>query len=135
VAHHGSNLVEAQRPDQPDHVPDQVQDPVGMKVAVVVAVPAGGSAVAALVRGDHVKTGRRERQHDLAPAVGKFGKTVQQDDAGPPAGSCGREAGFQQVHRQAVHVPHEPGSDTGRQDGGFERLGHGGSWSQGKLQA
>jgi len=55
----------------------------------------------ALIRGDHVISRCRKRQHYLAPAVGEFGKAVQQQHGGP-AGDL--VAGFQNVHRQAIDV-------------------------------
>src|SRR5262249_16860689 len=80
--------------------------------AVVTGVPAGGSAIAALVRSDHVITGLRDRQHDLAPAVCKLGKSMEQEHAGT---AFVLEAGFEDVNRESVDVLHEPRADAGGQ--------------------
>ncbi len=71
---------------QPERVAHQVEHAEAGEVAVVVGVPAGGAAIAALVRRDHVIARFRQRQHHFAPAVGEFGKAVQQQHAGPAVG-------------------------------------------------
>ena len=98
----------AERRDQAERVAHQVEHAERAEVAVVVAVPAGGAAVAALVRRDHVIAGRRQRQHHLAPAVGELREAVQQQQAGPAR----LEAGLQHVHREAVDVVDEARADA-----------------------
>ena len=116
---HGIDAAIAERRHQPERVAHQIEQPERAEVAVVIGVPAGGAAIAALVRRDHVIAGLRQRRHHLAPAEGELGKAVQQQHAGPAAGL---EAGFQHVHAQAVDVVDEAGAD-----GGGERdVGEGG---------
>ena len=111
--HRGHRAV-AQRPYEPQRVSDHVEDAEGAEVAVVVAVPARGAPVASLVGGDHVKPGRRDRQHHLPPAVRELREAVQEQDAWPvPA----LEARLQDVHRETVDVVHEAGTDSGRENG------------------
>jgi hypothetical protein len=51
-----------------------------------------------------METSRRERHHDLAPAVGEFGKPMKKDDTRPvPA----FEARFEQMNAEPVVVVHE----------------------------
>ena len=54
--------------------------------------------------------GVRQNRHHLAPTERQFGKTVQQQHAGP---AFGLEAGLQHMHAQAVDV-----FDIARADGG-----------------
>ena len=115
----GVDAAVAERRHQPERIAHQIGEPERGEVAVVVRIPSGGAAIAALVRRDHVIAGCRENRHHLAPAKGEFGKAVQQQHAGP---ARGLEAGFQHVHAQAVDV-----FDVARADGGGERdLGEGG---------
>ena len=83
MADHGIDAIVAERRHQPERVAHQIGEPERSEVAVVIRVPAGGAAIAALVRRDHVIAGCRERRHHLAPAEGEFGKAVQQQHAGP----------------------------------------------------
>ena len=104
VADDGGNGTVAERRDEPQRVPHQVEDTKGAQIAIVVAVPAGGAAIAALVGGHHVKPLRRQRQHHLAPAVGELREAVQKQEAGP---ALGLEPGLQHVHPEAVAVVDE----------------------------
>ena len=99
----------AERRHQPERVAHQIGEPERGEVAVIIRIPSGGAAIAALVRRDHVIAGFRQNRHHLAPAKGEFGKAVQQQHAGPAA--C-LEAGFQHVHTQAIDVV-----DVARADG------------------
>ena len=115
----GVDAAIAERRHQPERVAHQIGEPERGEIAVVVRIPSGGAAIAALVRRDHVIAGLRQNRHHLAPAKGEFGKAVQQQHAGP---ACGLEAGFQHVHAQAVDVV-----DVAGADGGGERdVGEGG---------
>ena len=100
----------AERRHQPERVAHQVGEPERGEIAVVIRVPSGGAAIAALVRRDHVIAGGCENGHYLAPAKGQFGEAMQQQHAGP----TGRlETGFEHVHAQAVDVFHVAGADGG----------------------
>ncbi len=113
MADHAGDRAMAERRHQPEHVAHQVGQTERREVAVIGGVPAGGPAVAALVGRDHVIAGRRERQHDLAPAVGELGKAVEQQQAWP---ARGLEPGLQHMHRQPVDVV-----DDARADAGWQR--------------
>ena len=77
VPYHGSHTAVTEGRDQRQHVAYQVEHAKRRKVAAIVAIPAGGAAISALVGRDHVIAGLGHRQHQLAPAIGKFGKAVQ----------------------------------------------------------
>ena len=111
MSDHGIDAAIAECRHQAERVAHQIEQPERSEIAVVVGVPAGGAAVAALVRRDHVIAGFRQRRHHLAPAIGEFGKAVQQQHAGPAL--C-LEAGFQHMHAQAVDVVDEARADAGR---------------------
>ncbi len=114
MADHAGDLAVAERPDHAERVAHRVQQAEAAQVAVIGAVPAGGAAVAAQVRGDNVEPGGGERRHHLAPGIGEFREAVQQQDAGPAGGFV---AGFQQVDAQAVDVFKEAGADAGGEHG------------------
>ena len=103
----------AECPDQTQRVPDQVEHAERAEVAVVIAVPARGASVAPLVGSDHVKPGGGDGQQHLSPAVRQFREAVEEQDAGPVLDV---EAGFQDVHPEAVDVVHEAGAYTGREN-------------------
>ena len=53
--------------DQPQRIPNRIQQPEGVEVAVVIGVPAGAAAITPLVGGEDMKAGSGEWQHDFAP--------------------------------------------------------------------
>ena len=91
----------AERRHQPERVAHQIGEAERGEVAVVVGIPAGGAAIAALVGCDDVVAGGSQLRHHLAPGKGELGKAVQQKQAGP---ALGFEAGFQHMHAQAVDI-------------------------------
>jgi hypothetical protein len=101
VPDHGRDLAIAEREHKPHGIADHVEDAEGIGIGIIGVVPAGGAAIAALIRGDRVISRRCKRQHYLAPAVGEFRKAMQQQHGGP-AGAL--VASFQNVHRQAINV-------------------------------
>ena len=109
----------AQRRDEAHCVSHQVEHTEGGDIAVEVTVPSGGAPVSALIGRDDVITRRRERQHDFAPAVRKFGKAMEQKDKWSVVRFM---AGFQYVHSQAVDAVYKSGPDSRGQDA----LGQGG---------
>ncbi len=111
VADHRRDLAAAERGEQPEHVPHEVEQAERLEVAVVVGVPAGRAAVAALVGRHHVVARGRERRHDLAPAPGELGEAVQQQHTRP---ARRLEAGLEDVHREAVDVLDEPRAQARR---------------------
>src|SRR5205807_4061594 len=82
-----------------ERVAHHIGEPERREIAVVVRVPASGAAIAALVRRDHVIAGLRKLWHHLAPAIGKFGKAVQQQQTRAPTRL---EAGLEHMHAKAV---------------------------------
>jgi hypothetical protein len=78
MPNHRRDLAVTKRGDQGEGVAHDIEQMKGPHVAVIFGVPAGRSPVAALVGRDHVESRRGERQHHLAPAVGKLGKAVEQ---------------------------------------------------------
>jgi hypothetical protein len=98
-------------------IPNRVQNPEGGEIAIVIGIPAGGTAVAPLIRRHDMKPGRGERQHHLSPGIGELRKAVEEQDQRPARRPV---AGLQQVHVQAIDVPHEAGIDTGRKRSTFQ---------------
>ena len=82
VAGQQRDLRAAERVEQPHDVAHEVEEPIRREVAVVVQVPARGAPVAALVRRDDVEARLRERRHDVPPAIGQLGKSVQEERTG-----------------------------------------------------
>src|SRR6185437_16819083 len=80
MAYHGGGLAVAERRDEGERVAHQIEQAEGAEIAVIGAVPAGGAAIAALVRGDDAIAGGGERRHRLAPAIGELGEAVQEED-------------------------------------------------------
>ena len=70
------------RRDQSQRVADQVEHAEGIEIAIEISIPSRGASIAALVRRDDVKSGARQRQHHLAPAVGELRESVEQQNAG-----------------------------------------------------
>ncbi len=103
----------AERRDEPQSVPHEIEKAERADIAVIVTVPAGGLAVAPLVRRDHVESRCRQRQHDVAPAVGELGEAMEEQDTGSV---LSLEPGFEHAHRETVDVVHEPGADLWRAD-------------------
>ena len=112
VADHRRDRAMAECRDQPQRIPDCVQNAERAQIAIVIGVPARGAAIAALIGCDDVKAGSRERRHDLAPGIGDFRKTVQHQHAGLPPRF---EAGLEHVHPQAVDVGHKTRAYARRQ--------------------
>src|SRR5262245_48469446 len=102
----------AERIDEAHGVPDHVDVAEGIAIGVIVVVPAGGTAVTALIRRDHVIAGGCERQYHLAPAIGELRETVQQQQQWA---SCGLETRLQHVHLEAIVVVDVTGADAGGQ--------------------
>ena len=102
----------AEREDKSERVAHQIGQAERGEVAVVIRIPAGGAAIAALVRRDDMIAGLAERQHHLAPAIGQLRKAVQQQEAWP---APGLEAGFEQMNRQAVDIVDATRADAARQ--------------------
>ena len=98
---HGRDLAIAEREHKPHCIANHIEDAKGIGIGIIGVVPAGGAAIAALIRGDHIISRRRKRQHYLAPAVGEFREAMQQQHGGPTGALV---AGFQNVHRQAIDV-------------------------------
>ena len=75
--------------DQPQRVAHRVQNAERAQIAVVIGVPPGGAAIAALVGGDHMKPGRGQRRHDPAPGIGESpeNRAAAAHRAGPAARS------------------------------------------------
>ena len=72
------DLAPAERRHETEHVPCKVEETKGAKIAIVIGVPAGGAAIAALIGRDHMEARRSERQHHLSPGIGQLGKAMQQ---------------------------------------------------------
>jgi len=106
VADDGGDAAMAERGDQVQGVLNQVEKPERSQVPVVVPVPAGRSAIAALVGRDDVQTRRSQGRHHVAPGISQFGKTVQQQNERPP---FGLEPSLQHVHPQAVDAVDKAG--------------------------
>ena len=102
----------AKRVDEPDGVSRHVENAKRIGIGVVGIVPAGGAAVAALIGGDHVIAGGRQRRHHLAPAIGELREAMQEQDRRPARRfvTC-----LQNMHGHAVHV-----CDLARADAGGE---------------
>ncbi len=98
--HHRYRAV-AKRVDQPDGVARHVENAKRVRIGVVGIVPANGTAISALIGGDHVIPGGRQRRHHLAPAIGELRETMQEQDRR----SARRfETSLQNMHRHAVHI-------------------------------
>lgn len=118
MADHRRNPGVTDGVEQPQHVAHQVQHAKATEVAVIIRVPAGGAAIAALVGCDDVVARLGQRRHHLAPAIGQLRKAMQQQKAGPPR--C-LEARFQNVHAEPVAVLHQSRGDPRRQSGPVHR--------------
>jgi hypothetical protein len=125
------HLAVAQHADERQHVAHAVQRRERREVVVEADVGAAAPAVAALVGSDDMEARIRERQHDLAPAVGELGKSVHEQD-----GRAARaiEAGLEHVHVHAVDARVDARANAGRQGAVAERrhvrrLGAGGAES------
>ncbi len=112
MSDHRIDRAIAESRHQAERVAHQVEQPERSEVAIIICIPAGGAAIAALVRRDHVIAGIRQRRHRLAPAVGEFGKAVQQYHARPALGFI---TGFQHMHAHAVDIVDETRADAGRE--------------------
>src|SRR6202000_2059423 len=81
--------------EQTHYVLHQVKHMKRSEIALIPVIPSAGASVASLVGRDDVKTGCRERRHDLAPAVCNFRETMQQQNAGS---ILGFKSGLQDMH-------------------------------------
>jgi hypothetical protein len=111
MSDHGRERAIAERRDKPQYIPHEVRKAKRSEVAVIGAVPAGGTPVAPLVGGDDVIARRRQRQHDLPPAISKLGEAVEKQDARP---AFRFETRLQHVHREPVDGVDDPGAGAGR---------------------
>ena len=132
VPDHGRDRAMAEREGERQRIFHDVENAERREVAVVGSVPAGGAAIAALVRCNDVKSGCRQRQHHLAPAIGELRKAVQQQDARPASGFV---TGLQHVHREAVDVVDETRADAARQRKVGDVIRHGSSVPEGAFTA
>ncbi len=112
MAHHGVNRPVTERRHQSQGIAYQVQHAKRADIAIVVTVPARGTAIAALIGRDHVITGLRDRQHHFAPTVRKLRKAMQQQHA---RSSRRLVARLQDVHPQTVDVVDKARADAPRQ--------------------
>ena len=90
--------------NQSERIAEHVECAEGSEVGFVARIPARGAAETALIRRDSVITGFGEPHHHLAPAIGEFGKAVEEQDAGAVRRF---ESGFQHVNFQPVDVVEE----------------------------
>ena len=128
MSDHRRDRAMAERRDEAERVPRDIQEPERGEVAVIIAVPPRGAAIASLIGRDDVIARRRERPHHLAPGIGELGKAVQQEQQGPAALLVAR---LQHMHPQAIDAVDEARAYAGREElcvEGF-RLGHLGSTS------
>ena len=88
------HMAAAERGHQTQSIAHDVEQTEAREVSVVSFVPAGGKAVAALVRRHHVIAGIGQGRHHFAPGVGQLGKAVQEQQTGPRGIVV---AGFQDV--------------------------------------
>src|SRR5262252_2941646 len=120
VPHNARHAAVAQRRDQPQYIPDQVEHTKSLEVTVIRAVPACGAPVASLVGRNDVQPGRSEGQQHLAPTIGQFWEAVQQEDTGA---TLVLKAGLQQVHGETMVVGHEAGAYARREGNRVESHG------------
>lgn len=119
MADDASHRPQPERRDQAQGITHEVEHAKAPDIAVEAPVPPGATAVAALVGCDDVVTGGRQHRHQLAPAVGEFGETVQQQDSRPFRGLV---TGFQHVQREPVDAGHEAAAHPCRQGQGRQGL-------------
>ena len=103
---------QAQGKHQRHGILNQVDKPERSNVTIVPIVPARGLTIAALIGRYHAVASLCQRKHQLAPAIGQFGKPMQQQDGRP---GLVFEAGFKHMHLQPIHVTHDPGAHAGGQ--------------------
>jgi hypothetical protein len=111
---HSSHGTIAKRQDQTQRVPDEVGQAKGSAVAAIRVIPSSRAPVAALIRGDHVISRRRERAHDLPPRICELRKAMEKQDEGA---SLGLESCLERVDRETVNVVDHAGTDAGWQRG------------------
>ena len=102
--HRGYPLV-AERGDDAEHVPHQVEHAKRRQVTVERAIPAAGRAVASLIGGHHVIAGGGQRRHHPAPTVAQLREPVQQHQQRAPLALLSR---LQDVHVEPVHPGQGP---------------------------
>ena len=73
---HGVHVVIAQCLHQGQHIVHQLRHVAGAPVALIAVVAACCKAIPTLIGCDHMKTGLRQGDKLMPPAVGQFGKTV-----------------------------------------------------------
>ena len=109
VPDHGGNVHTPQGKDQAQDISGQIEHTVFLQLTIKLTIPARGSAITPLIRCDHMIARRRQGQHHLAPAISQFGKTMQQQDAGP---LLLLEARLHYVHIKAIHALDGTAADT-----------------------
>ena len=119
MADHRRDLAVPEHRDEAQRVAYRVEQAERPQVDVEIGAPAGGAAVAALVRRDDVVAGIGQRRHHFAPGIGDFREAVQQQHQRPPRRGV---PGLEDMHVEAVDVADKAGADAGRQDGGVKRL-------------
>src|SRR4029077_13087100 len=97
----------AKRRDQTQRVPDKVRQAKGIQVAVIRVIPSRRAPVAALIRGDHVISRRREWEHDFPPRVCEFRKAMEKQNEGP---TLGLESCLERMDRETVDASDNAGS-------------------------
>ncbi len=96
MADDGRDAAPAERRHETEHVSREIEEPEGAKIPIVIGVPAGGAAIAALIGGDHMEARGGERQHHLSPGIGDLGKAMQKKNQGtvlalrPASSTCRR---------------------------------------------
>jgi hypothetical protein len=110
----GGDTSIAQRGNQGQTIPDFIEIAKSLEIDIVRVVPSRCPAIPAPIGCDDMKSGGRQRQHDLAPAESQLGKSMQQEH-GRTSGAV--KAGLQQVHRQPVDI-----SDAARPYAGWQRV-------------
>ena len=113
VANHASHPGMAEGMDQRQHILHEIVQAKRAQIGVVGIVPAGRASISPQVRCDHMKPQLCQRHHELAPAVGEFGKAVYQQDSGTRVtATIPCITGLEDMHPQAVHVRDEPGTNA-----------------------
>jgi hypothetical protein len=112
----GRGIPERRR--EPERVARQIQHAERGEIAIVIRVPAGCAAIAALVGRDDVKPGSGQGRDDLTPGIGQFREAVQQQDERPARPLV---AGFEDVHAKPVDPIDKARPHPIRQHGRIQR--------------
>ena len=110
VPEHARHALAPERGGEPDDVAREIGNEERRQAAVVVGAPARRASETALIGGDDVVAGRRQRGHDGAPAPRQFGEAVEQEHAGAARVPV---AGLEDVHGQAVAVVEKARAHSG----------------------